>query len=427
MNAHVFSSPAAVRRPSLSAQIQRVRAKCGVEAWLVADHARPLVSLAFALRLDTSRLTNKDAAGVELMSNLLGEGAGGLDATAFQLALDESAIELSVTARRDHVRGDMRMLRSRLGRAFELLGKALREPECAAASIDRIRAEMVANYAMATAQPSALAEDAYAEAAYAPHLYGTTIAARLAALETVDRGAVLDLHRSLLSRANLVIAVAGAISAEDLANHLDDIFGSVPAGQRAVEAPVPFKGAGTEVARPIDAPHSCVVFGRPAIPVDDPDMPSANVVSHCFGSGITSRLMTELRERQGLCYNVGMSLDVASGLCALKGSTSTPNETAADAIASIKREIGRLLEGGLTAEEIAMSKGYLVGASMMQWNETGQIASMLLDTQLRGRQTEWLDQRLDRIEEVTVDSVQRVLPRLFGDGTLLWSIAGGRT
>ena len=63
-----------------------------------------------------------------LLASLLDEGAGDLDAQAFQRALDERAIEISFHADRDAMTGRMRTLVKNLDRAAELLRLAVNEP-----------------------------------------------------------------------------------------------------------------------------------------------------------------------------------------------------------------------------------------------------------------------------------------------------------
>ena len=97
----------------------------GLTLWLVESYAVPLVSLEFAFRGGSSQ-DPADKAGMGMMlASLLDEGAGDLDAQAFQRALDEQAIEISFHADRDAMSGRMRTLVKNLDRAAELLRLAV--------------------------------------------------------------------------------------------------------------------------------------------------------------------------------------------------------------------------------------------------------------------------------------------------------------
>lgn len=77
-----LASVAAAPGPSLA--VQRVTAACGVEAWLVEEHSLPLLALEFAFDGGANRDPANAAGSANLISGLLDEGAGDLDAEAFQ-------------------------------------------------------------------------------------------------------------------------------------------------------------------------------------------------------------------------------------------------------------------------------------------------------------------------------------------------------
>ena len=101
--------------------IQEVKSKKGVTAWLVEDHSIPLIAIRFVFDGGTAQ----DPAGkeglVNLMTGLFDEGAGDLDSEAFQLKLDDAGAEMSFQAARDGTYGSMRMLSDQKDEAFGLL------------------------------------------------------------------------------------------------------------------------------------------------------------------------------------------------------------------------------------------------------------------------------------------------------------------
>ena len=72
---------------------------------------------------------------------LLDEGAGDLDATAFQGRMEELAVELRFWADRDHFRGSLRTLSARRDEAFDLMRLALNAPRFEQEAIERIRTQ----------------------------------------------------------------------------------------------------------------------------------------------------------------------------------------------------------------------------------------------------------------------------------------------
>src|SRR5690606_23157492 len=90
--------------------------------------------------------STQDPAGKEgistLMTGLFDEGAGDIDADAFQERLDEVGAEMSFSASRDVVYGQMRTLAEERDNAFGLLKLAVTAPRFDQEPIDRIRGQI---------------------------------------------------------------------------------------------------------------------------------------------------------------------------------------------------------------------------------------------------------------------------------------------
>src|SRR5690606_10974268 len=103
-----FVTLPAVMSARAAVEIQEVTSEGGVTAWLVEDYTVPIISVRFSFNGGSTQ----DPAGKEgistLMTGLFDEGAGDIDADAFQERLDEVGAEMSFSASRDVVYGQMR-------------------------------------------------------------------------------------------------------------------------------------------------------------------------------------------------------------------------------------------------------------------------------------------------------------------------------
>ena len=113
--AFVGTAPAA-------SKIEPIVSPGGIKAWLVREQAVPMVAIDYAF-LGGANADPTDKPGVaSMVSALLDEGAGELNARAFHERMEEKAIQLGFTAGRDHFRGSLRSLTANLDSAVELLG-----------------------------------------------------------------------------------------------------------------------------------------------------------------------------------------------------------------------------------------------------------------------------------------------------------------
>ena len=82
-------------------KIQVVKSPGGITAWLVEEHAVPLIGMRFAFEGGSAQ----DLAGKEgiahFLAGMLDEGAGPLDAKTFQERMEEIAMRMSFDDARD--------------------------------------------------------------------------------------------------------------------------------------------------------------------------------------------------------------------------------------------------------------------------------------------------------------------------------------
>lgn len=411
---------------SRASRVQKVTAPCGVTAWLVEDYAVPIIAVDLAFRGGAAQDPEGKFGAVTLLSALLDEGAGKLDAVAFHNALDDKAIELSFSADRDHISGHMRSLAAEASGAFNLMGLALGQPRFDEDALERVKAQMVAGLKHEANDPDSVAGRAFRTAAFPNHPYGHAARGTLDSVPGISRADIATLHTSLLARDNLVIAVVGAISAATLEGELERVFGPLAARARtSVIAPVSMAALGQTKVNDLDLTQSTVRFGRPGLNLHDPDYSAAMVVNHVLGGGIfTARLFKEVREKRGLAYSVYSQLANWDHCDMLMGATTTKNERVAESIEVISQEIRALGQEGPTAEELAKAKRYLTGSYALRFDTSSKIAGQLVFLQSAGFGVGQLDTRNAEIEAVTMADAQRAAARLFGDGKLLVAIAG---
>ena len=414
----------AARKRSLASRVVKVKASCGVEAWLIEEHARPVVAMSFNFKGGEYLDPAGKAGATRLMASLLSEGTLSLPGDAFRTELAKSAIQFNVSTFPDALAGSLLMLQRQAALGAELLDLALVSTELSEGAIARGIGMLASQFMAGRQNPANIARDALIMRAYQGHPFGMEQEQAFAELQTVTRAHLLTAQANAMTRANLRIGVAGAITEAQLSTVVDCAFGRLPEGASVNIEPRSLSGAGEMVTRQMPSPQTALVFGGQSIPLNDTDASAAAVALHVFGGGFSSRLMSELREKRGLCYSVVVRSLHASGIDIWTGELLTPNERVSEAITAIKHEVERLLEKGISDAEIAASKAYIIGSSKMQPQASNILARTLLDLQINGRGPEWLDERYEKLAAVTPGDVARVIPRLFSDGRLLFASAG---
>ena len=416
---------AAAAQPASATKIERVISPGGIEAWLVREPSLPLVAINFAF-LGGANQDPSDKPGVGYMAaSLLDNGAGELDAKAFQEQVEGNAVQLNFSVGRDYLYGSIRMLRDRQEPSVNLLRLALNQPRFDADEVERGRAQIMASLRRETTEPNSIASKTWWKTAFANHPYGKP---QNGSLETVPTITVADLKsyvQRVLTRDNLKIAAVGDIDAATLGDLIDRVFGALPArGTLAPVANLSPAAVGQRIVVQLDVPQSVVLMGGMGLTRKDPDFMPAFVVNHILGGGsFTSRLYNEVREKRGLAYGVHSFLSSLRHSALLMASTQASADRTAQALELIETEIRRMVEQGPTEDELAKAKAYLKGSYALAFDTSTKIASQLLQIQLDDLGIDYIDRRNGLIDAVTLDDAKRAARRL-AEGGMFVTVVG---
>lgn len=408
--------------------IERVVSPGGIEAWLVRDATVPLIAVQYAFRGGSSQDPADKSGLSNMVSALLDEGAGDLDAKAFQERLDEQAIELRFQDDRDYFRGSLRTLRERRDQAFELLRLALTAPRFDADAVERIRGQLAVILRRESSDPSALAQKAWWSTAFPDHPYGRPEKGTPESIAEIGADDLRSYVRRVFARDTLKVAIVGDINAAEAGAFLDRVFGALPAKAELTPVPQAAPSAlGRRVVVPFDVPQAVVNLGGTGLPRNHPDFVTAYVVNHIFGGGtFTSRLYQEVREKRGYAYGISTFLYPMKHTALMFGWTQVRADRTADSLAVIEHEMRQMAEKGPTAEELDRAKSYLKGSFALRFDSSTKIAAQLVQIQIDNLGIDYVEKRNGLIEAVTLEDARRVAKMLY-DGRLLITIVGRPT
>ncbi|THD83647.1 insulinase family protein [Aliigemmobacter aestuarii] len=405
--------------------IKEVVSPGGIKAWLVEEHSIPFVALEIRFRGGTSLDPEGKRGVVNLMTGLIEEGTGDLDAQGFAEARDALAADFRFNVGQDSLSVSARMLTENRDQSVDLLRQALVSPRFDEAAITRVRGQVLSMIRSDDTDPGAIANRAFDRAAFGAHPYGSSGDGTAETVSALTRDDILAAHRAAIARDRVYVAAVGDITAEELGALMDRLLGDLP----ETGAPLPgradyaLKGGVTVVDYP--SPQSLILFGHEGIKRDDPDFFAAFILNEILGGQrFTGRLMTEIREKRGLTYGVGSYLAAMDQAELVMGQLSTDNRTAGQVIDLIRAEWRKIVENGVSPEELAAAQTYLTGAYPLRFDGNRPIANILVGMQMEGLPITYVETRNDQINAVTVEDIARVAGRLLQPDALHFVVVG---
>lgn len=412
--------------PANAMKIQTVKSPGGIEAWLVEEHAVPMMAMRFAFDGGSSQDPEGQEGVANFLSAMLDEGAGDLKSSEFQDRMEDLSMRMNFEDAKDAFYGNFETLSEYRPEATEMLKLALTKPRFDADAVERIRQQLMASLAYAARDPNRVAQNEWYAAAFKGHPYARPASGTEASVAKIT-GADLEAYRKrVFAKDNLKVVAVGDITPEQLGKMLDDVFGDLP--DKAQLAPVPVTdpvAGGHQNVVDMNVPQSVAVFGMGAMPRRDPDFIPAFVLNQILGGGgFASKLMEEVREKRGLAYSVYTYVYPFRHASVFSGGVATRNDMMGKSLDIIRQELKKMADGDLKQEDLDNAKSYLTGAYPLRFDTNAKIATQLLGLRMDDFDPSYIEKRNALIEAVTLDDLKRVAKRMLNTDNLIVTIVG---
>jgi zinc protease len=405
--------------------IQEVTSPGGLKAWLVEEHSIPFVALDVRFRGGASLDAPGKRGAVNLMTGLLEEGAGDMDARAFARAAEGLATSFRFSVDDDALSVSGRFLVENQDASVALLKQALQAPRFDSEAIERVRGQVLSGIRSSEKDPNDIARKTMDGLLYGDHPYATDRTGTEQSVTALTRDDLVAAHDAVLAKDRIYIGAVGDITPEALGLLLDELLGDLPdtGAPMPPQADVTLPSGVTVVDFP--TPQSVALFAQKGISQKDDDFFAATVLNQVLGGGsFESRLMDEVREKRGLTYGVYSYLVPMDLAETYQGSVSSANDRIGEAISVIRDEWAKAAADGVTQQELDDAKTYITGSYPLRFDGNQTIASILVGMQMLDLPIDYIATRNDKVEAVTLDDVKRVAGELLDPDGLAFVVVG---
>ena len=158
----------------------------------------------------------------------------------------------------------------------------------------------------------------------------------------------------------------------------------------------------------VDSAQTHIAVAFPSVPYRDPDYFQARGAVGILSDGMSSRLFTEIREKQGLCYTVSASCNSILERGSVVAYSATSTDRAQQTLDSLLHELRRLTEG-VEQDELDRLKAQIKSTLIMQQESSySRSASIAGDLYFLGR-VRTIEEISSIIDDLTCDSINAYL------------------
>ncbi len=338
-------------------------------------------------------------------------------------------LSLSSNAGQDFCSLTLQCIVEDLPAALELLTDILHNPTFPVDEFELERKRTLASIRIGEDQPSVVASKAFKRALFGSHPYSRPVTGTPETLPGIEPMDLAARHEADFVPSNMVMSVVGDLDFEELRGMIAEHFGETrPKKDSSYEVDKIIAPGSQRVELVKDSEQGYVLLGHLVCEAGHPDEAAVRVATTILGGGMSSRLFTELRDRQGLAYAVGASNAFLQdkGLFLAFIGTSYDNLLSRDELNGSSRaehgiweEILKLRREPVSESELARARNYIEGSYLRDHERNAQQAGYLAYWHVTGRSLEYDDEFLEAIRDVSARDVMRVANKYFLEPTVV--------
>lgn len=212
----------------------------------------------------------------------------------------------------------------------------------------------------------------------------------------------------------LQVAVAGAVDVERVADAVERQFTGLGQARRDGRSAIPVAFEPRREHRHKDLKQEYILIALPGAPRDSAEFATEQVWISVLSGGMSGRLFTEVREKQGLVYWVGAWHEQPRGMGVIYLGASTTPQRCDKTYQTLLREIERIGED-LREDETERAKNQIIAHWKTEDDLTRARAGSLSDDLFYFGRPIGLAPRIDSIHRVTNEMVVEYARRLQRD------------
>jgi predicted Zn-dependent peptidase len=358
------------------------------------------------------------AGATHYLEHLLFKGTKRRTALEISAAVDAVGGELNAFTAKEYTCYYARVLDEDLPLAIDVLSDMVTSSLIEPRDVDAERGVILEEIAMNEDDPADLVHEAFAAQLFGDTPLGRPILGTVDSINEISAERIAEHYRARYTPDALVIAAAGNLVHDEVVALVQAAFGPRLSGSAE---PAPPRLDGSErvtgsgvrlLSRPVEQAN--LVLGCAGLARTDSRRFALGVLNAALGGGMSSRLFQEVREKRGLAYSV-YSFSSQHADCGQWGIYAGCLPAKADDVIAICRdEVAKIIEGGLTDEELTRGKGQLRGSIVLGLEDPSSRMSRLGKSELVYPVLEPVDEILAKIEAVTHDDVRSVAAQVLG-------------
>ncbi|MEX0661676.1 MAG: pitrilysin family protein [Balneolaceae bacterium] len=382
---------------------------------IVTEHIESVKSVTAGIWIKTgSRNETDELAGVtHFLEHMLFKGTEKRSSYDIALSMEAVGGYLNAFTSTEYTCYYSRCLDSKLPVALDVLTDMVRNSTFPAEELEKEKKVVLEEMKMYKDSSEDVVFEEFSSQVFDQHPIGRPIIGFENTVSSFTRQNLFDYMEDRYQPSNLLIAVAGNVNHQevvDLVSELMDQPGSKTV--EPIDQPLTkYAPSQKEISKVIEQTH--MIMGRRGLQYDHPDKYLLLLANTVLGSGMSSRLHQNVREKYGYCYSIGTFNQsyIDAGLFGVYIGTDKNYVTHVRDL--INKEFEKIRNEAVAAQELNEAKSQLKGKLLLSQESTSNRMTRLAKSMIYFDRFVTLDELVENIDAVTSEDLLKFCKNFF--------------
>ena len=352
------------------------------------------------------------------VEHMLFKGTAKYSAADIARIVDRVGGQHNAATNREYTCYYINVISEHLGLAVDLLSDMYYNSQFDTVELGKEKNVIIEEIRMYEDTPDEFIHDLFMESMLEGHPLSHSILGTIQSIEATTRESLAGYFRDHYCAENAVFVISGNFDLGNaqalIAKYFKDKNGEP--WKAAPNGAAPARVLRKHVPRELEQVHFCM--GTEGIPRNADDRWPMYILSTILGGSMSSRLFQNIREKEGISYSIYSfhSSYRDHGIFGIYCATSP--DTYGKAVDLIMKECRNMLEKGITEQELADAKTFMIGNLALSLESTEVRMGHLAKNEIIFQRSYAYEDILRCINNISLDDFWRISKKLFQDKTL---------
>jgi len=356
------------------------------------------------------------------LEHMFFKGTEKRSAEGIAMEIDSLGGELNAFTSTEYTLYYVKVLDEYLDRAVELLTDIFLNSTFPENDIDKEKGIINEEISMVEDTPSDFVFELFANNIWGDNALGQTVLGKRETIGTFKRDDLISHVENYYGTENIIISCSGKFDEDKLINRLNEGIGSLKRNSINKDMVVPVYSGGLKVlTKDLSEAHICI--GLKGMPYCSDDRYTMHLLNTILGSGFSSRLFQNVREKKGLVYSI-YSYHVSyidTGIWSVYAGTDKKHVSE---VINISVDEVMNLAGSVTPDELQRAKAQLKGNLILALESTSNKMTNIAKQEIYYGKYFTPDEIIKMVEAVTIDDLRALSNRIVGESPIAGTVYG---